>query len=237
MTFLITLIAVVVFAIALRKPIAKAPWAFYLVALLLDVALIVSQTQVLPLQARLAIAYLMQRGGLGVAFFVLVMYIGVLPRAGTASKWLRPIRAELSIIACILIAGHMAVFLPSYAPLLFAGKLAKGNVIGALIVALCLLALVVVLGITSFRFVKRHMTAQTWRKIQRFAYLFYALVFVHLMLMLAPAASAGNADTVVTVVVYCVVFVAYTILRIYRAQVDRRDKIDLVQTIKDQGFI
>ncbi|ACV23100.1 Ferric reductase like transmembrane component [Slackia heliotrinireducens] len=237
MTFLFTLIAVVIAAIALRKPIVKAPWVFYALAVLLDVVLLMSQTQVLPLQARLAIAYLMQRGGLGVATFILVMYIGVLPRASWASRWLRPIRAELSIIACILIAGHMCVFLPVYAMPFFTGNLSQINVIGAFAMALCLLVLVLVLGITSFRFVKRRMKARTWRKIQRFAYLFYALVFAHVTLMLAPAAAAGNTGTAATMGVYCVVFVVYTALRIHRAQVDRREKIDLEQTIIEQGFV
>lgn len=237
MAFLITLCITIAVTAALRNPIKKAPWIFYILAVLLDIALLSSTGVVLPRFLRVGMAYLMQRGGLGVAMFVLVMYIGVFPRKGKISHWFRPIRAELSIIACILIAGHMCMFLPAYLPRLFGGSIVKGHVGGAIVVALCLLILVIVLGVTSFRFVKRHMNARSWKKLQNFAYLFYALIFVHLILMLGPAAIAGNARTTFTAVVYTAVFVVYTILRVWRAKEDKREKIDLAETVLDQGFV
>ena len=237
MAFLGTLILVTVCSALLREPIKKAPWVFYVLAILLDVVLIVSSGVVLPRMLRVALSYLMQRGGLGVAMFVLVMYIGVFPRNGKISHWFRPIRAELSIIACILIAGHMCMFLPSYLPLLLGGSIAKMHVGGAIVVALCLLVLVLLLGVTSFRFVKRHMKARSWKKLQQLAYAFYVLIFVHLILMLGPAAISGNTRTAITAAVYTVVFVAYVFLRILRAKEDRREKIDLAETVMDQGFV
>ena len=237
MAFLITLIAVTVAAALLRKPIKAAPWVFYILAVLADVALLATTNMVLPREVRIAMAYLMQRGGLGVAMFVLVMYIGVFPRKGKISHWFRPIRAELSIIACILIAGHMCLFLPSYLPRLFGGAIVKGHVGGAIVIAICLLILVLLLGITSFRFVKKHMKARSWKKLQQLAYLFYALIFVHLILMLGPAAIAGNMRTATTAAIYLIVFAAYTVLRIWRAKEDKREKVDLAETVLDQGFV
>ena len=237
MAFLVTLIAVTVVSALLRKPIKAAPWVFYILAVLADIALISTTNIVLPRGLRIVMAYLMQRGGLGVAMFVLVMYIGVFPRNGKISHWFRPIRAELSIIACILIAGHMTLFLPSYLPRLFGGAIVKGHVGGAIVVAICLLVLVVVLGITSFRFVKKHMKARSWKKLQQFAYLFYVLIFVHLILMLGPAAISGNTRTAITAIVYFIVFAAYVALRIWRAKEDKREKIDLAETVLDQGFV
>lgn len=237
MAFLVTLAATVVATFLLKGPIRKVPWAFYLLAIALDVALILSTGIVLPRNLRIAVSYLMLRGGLGVAMFVLVMYIGVFPRSGKISRWFRPIRAELSIIACLLIAGHMCVFLPKYLPSLFTGSIAKGTVGASVIVALCLFVLVLVLGVTSFRFVKRHMTARSWKKLQRLAYAFYALIFVHLVLMLGSAAASGITRTAFTVGVYCVVFGVYAVLRIVRAVADRRDKVDLAKTVLDQGFV
>lgn len=238
MAFLITLIATIAVTALLRKPIKNAPWVFYILAILLDVLLITSSGLVLPLKLRIALSNLMRRGGLGVAMFVLVMYIGVFPRDGKISHWFRPIRAELSIIACILIAGHMCAFLPSYLPLLLGGSLAKIHVGGAIVIALLLLVLVLLLGITSFRFVKRHMKARPWKKLQRLAYAFYVLIFVHLILMLGPAAftGSGGGRTTITAIVYFVVFGAYVILRLWRAKKDRIEKVDLVETVMDQGF-
>ena len=96
------------------------------------------------------------------------------------------------------------------------------NVLSALVVALALLVLLLVLGVTSFGFVKKHMRTESWKRLQRWAYVFFGLVYVHLMLMLAPAASRGGEAALVTVAVYTVVFGAYAVLRVRRALVDRR---------------
>ncbi len=94
--------------------------------------------------------------------------------------------------------------------------------LGALVVALALLVLLLVLGVTSFGFVERRMRTESWKRLQRWAYVFFGLVYVHLMLMLAPAASRGGEAALVTVAVYTVVFGAYAVLRVRRAFVDRR---------------
>lgn len=83
------------------------------------------------------------------------MYIGVFAKGSKVHQWLKPVRSELSIIACILACGHMAVYLGSYAPRL--GGTLGVNVVSALVVALALLVLLLVLGVTSFAFVKRRM--------------------------------------------------------------------------------
>lgn len=114
----------------------------------------------------------------------------------------------------------MAVYLVSYAPRL--GGALGANVLGALGVALALLVLLLVLGVTSFGFVKRRMRTESWKRLQRWAYVFSGLVYVHLMLMLAPAASRGGEAALVTVAVYTVVFGTYAVLRVRRAFVDRR---------------
>lgn len=114
----------------------------------------------------------------------------------------------------------MAVYLASYAPRL--GGALGGNVLGALVVALALLVLLLVLGVTSFGFVERRMRTESWKRLQRWAYVFFGLVYVHLMLMLAPAASRGGEAAVASVAVCTVVFGAYAVLRVRRAFVDRR---------------
>ena len=66
------------------------------------------------------------------------------------------------------------------------------------------------------------MRTDSWKRLQRWAYVFFGLVYVHLMLMLAPAASRGGEAAVASVAVYTVVFGAYAVLRVRRALVDRR---------------
>lgn len=236
MSFLICFAVVSVVSVLLRKPVHRVSWAFYAACILLDVLALSMRAVSLPHWLVPCVSFLMQRGNLGMALFALVMLIGVFPRGGRVSKWLRPIRAELSIMACLLIAGHMVLYIQTYLPRLVSGAGMKGNVMASFFLACALLALVVVLGVTSFRFVKRHMKARSWKKLQSLAYLFYALVFVHLMLMLVPSALRGSSVAVVQVTVYTAFFVAYVVARAYRAVVDKREKIDLAQTIKDQGF-
>ena len=198
--------------------------------------LLVGTAGALPEVVRGPFAFIMRKGALGVALFIVVMYIGVLPRSGRPSRWLRPIRAELSIMACILIAGHMVAYLVVYLSGLVVGSVPRAAVLAAFVVALGLLVLAVVLGVTSLRVVKRRMSARSWRKLQSAAYVFYGLILVHVLLMLGPAALQGSPAALVTVGVYTVVFVGYVAARIARAVADARERVDLAATIMDQGF-
>lgn len=228
MDFLIVLTAAVVASVLLRHPLHKAPVAFYALAVVLDVAYVVGIEGLLPRVAMGPLTLLMGKCMLSLALFVVVMYIGVFAKGSKAHQWLKPVRAELSIVACILACGHMAVYLASYAPRL--GSAMGANVVSALVVAVALLVLLLVLGVTSFGFVKRHMRTESWKRLQRWAYAFFGLVYVHLMLMLAPAASRGGEAAVASVAVYTVVFGAYAVLRVRRAWCDQQTGTDATAT-------
>lgn len=220
MDFLLVLILTVVATLALRSPIHKFPVLFYVLAVAADVAYIVGIEGLLPRAVMGPLTLLMGKCMLSLVLFVVVMYIGVFAKGSKVHQWLKPIRSELSIIACILACGHMAVYLASYAPRL--GSAMGTNVLAALVVALALLVLLLVLGVTSFAFVKKHMHTDSWKRLQRWAYVFFGLVYVHLMLMLAPAASHGGLAAIESVAIYTVVFGAYAVLRVRRALVDSR---------------
>lgn len=236
MKFALLLVCSVAFAWLFRKQIHRAPWVLYALAFLLDIALLANCLFTLPFWAVSILSPLMQKGGLGVAFFVLVMWIGVFPRNGALSKAFRPIRAELSIAACILVAGHMLVYMASYLPRFLAGMSANSAVTTSFCIACVLLVLIVVLGATSLRAVKRHMSARSWKRLQMLAYPFYALVLVHLMLMIGPSALSGSTQSRISVAIYLVVFGGYMVCRVARAVADKRDAVDLAETVKDQGF-
>ena len=194
MTFLVVLAVTVVASFALREPIRRWPWIFYVLALAADVAFLAASYGLLPRDVWMLLNKPMQKASIALALFAVVMYIGVFPRDSKVSHWLRPIRAQLSIIACLLIAGHMAMFLGSYVARMFNGSVMKPNVLASFLIAVLLLVLVVVLGVTSFRTIKRHMTPKTWKNIQRWAYPFFALAYAHVLLMLLPAAARGGAN-------------------------------------------
>ena len=218
MDFLVVLVFAAAGAFALRNPLKKAPVAFYALAVAVSVLFIATGYFPMPRALWSTLFLLVQKCMLALALFAVVMFIGVFSRDSRVGRWLRPVRAELSIIAWILSLGHMAVYLLSYLPRL--GAL-KDTVLVAFVVALVLFALLLVLGVTSFNAVKKRMKKESWKRVQSLAYVFFGLVYVHLMLMLLPSAVQGGAAAQVSVAVYSVLFVAYAVLRVRRALVDR----------------
>ncbi len=223
MIFLIVLAITAPVCIALRKPLHRAPVAFYVIAVILDLLYIYqvfAGSSVLPRVIWTPMYILMQKCTLSLALFFVVMGIGAFPHASFVGRHLRPVRAQLSILAWILSLGHMCVYFASYIPRISAGFANNSLVLTSLGVALLLFILLLVLGITSFEVVKRHMTGSTWASVQRLSYVFFALVFVHLMLMLAPAALKGGSAAQASALVYIALFVAYAGARMVRARID-----------------
>lgn len=148
------------------------------------------------------------------------MFVGVLGEKNPLRTHLMPIRRQLSILACIFAVGHIAFYAASYVPRLtsaFTGNLAFSLGLAALITAL-----MAVLWVTSFSVVKHAMKAASWKRVQRLAYPFYVLTYVHLALLLMPSALAGNDVAVLSITVYSIVMGAYVVLRLRKALADRR---------------
>lgn len=224
MEYAIILAVTVIAVIALRNPIHKFPMVFYILAIALDVVFVCHSTGVLALPRDVwkVMFELIQSCMLPMAMFMIVMYIGCFKKGGKAYTWLKPIRSELSIIAWILSLGHMAVYLNSYIPRILSGANINANIMSAFVLALVLLVMLLVLGVTSFNILKKNMSTKTWIKIQKWAYPFWALVYVHLMLMLAPSALRGGQAALISVAVYTVSFGVYAVWRIARAVMDKK---------------
>lgn len=221
MTFLITLICSTIAVAALRPVIRKAPWAFYALAVAVVIMFFAGTALDLPRDARMAMVFLMQKCMLATALFVIVMYIGLLPKDTKARRWMQPLRGPVSIVACILALGHMVRYFSTYIARIVGGGAVATNVMLSFVFAIVLFALLIVLGVTSFNFIKKRMNGMLWKRVQWFAYVFYALVYVHLIVMLGPAALAGGKNALVNVGVYTATFGVYLALRVVKA---RRDK-------------
>lgn len=240
MNFLAVLLCTIVLVVALKKPIKKYPVLFYAIAVAVDVLFVVNSYMEFPRFVSSALFLLVHKCTLSLALFTVVMYIGVFARESRVKTYLLPIRAELSIIAWILSLGHMVVYLMSYVPQASYGIGHMNSVVlGSLGVALVLFALLLVLGVTSFAFVKKGMKLRTWKRVQKLAYPFFILVYVHLLLMLLPAALRGGAVAQASVAVYSVIFVGYIGLRMYRAakekSVDGRNADESVGAISESN--
>ena len=223
MDFLLTFALTAAAVLVLREPIRRFPAVFYALAATAVVLLFAGREGMLGDWWKPLILPL-QRCMVPLSLFAVVMLIGVLPKGSRLDAWLRPVRAEVSIVACILCLGHMCAYLASYAARAIAGSLG-GAMLASFVVAVVLFALVIVLGVTSFNFVKHRMGGKTWKNVQRLAYPFFGLAWVHLMFMLAPAAAQGGEQAGLSVVVYTALFAAYLVLRLYRAYKDGRVEV------------
>lgn len=218
MDFLVVLVFAIAGAFALRNPLKKMPVVFYALAIAVCVLFVAGGFFPMPRPVWSGLLLLVQKCMLALALFSVVMFIGVFSPDSRIGRWLRPVRAELSIIAWILALGHMAVHLASYLPRL---GTTRDTVLVSFAVALVLFVLLLILGVTSFSVVKKRMKRDTWKRVQMLAYPFFGLVYVHLMLMLLPSALQGGAAAQASVTVYSVLFVAYAGLRMRRAVIDR----------------
>ncbi|HJF64800.1 MAG TPA: hypothetical protein K8U77_01610, partial [Slackia equolifaciens] len=126
------------------------------------------------------------------------------------------------ITACILTLCHIAYYVYTYffQVIQATGGVPTANLAISFTISGILLVLFVVLLITSFNVVKRRMHAKTWKSVQRWAYAFFGLMYVHLAVILLPPALAGKEIAITSMTVYTIVFAAYAILRIWRARAD-----------------
>lgn len=224
MKLLIACIASVVFVALFHKPLGKWPWAFYVLACTLDVAYVgrVFAFGVYPV-VRMLLPFFYQ-GIFAFGLLAIVMYIGVLPRESRIRRALAPVRGELSIFASILMAGHVANYAGTYvAQRLAAFSTLPVNEIGGLVVALILAVLLSALAITSVGVVRKGMASAAWKKIQRLAYPFFFLIYLHLVLLLAPSAFARGGETLFDLGVYTLIAGAYLVLRVRRMLCDNSE--------------
>lgn len=220
----IAIASCIAFAFVFRNALKAAPALFYVLAIVADLAFLGhALSGFAPVIARALQPYL-QRCLVAFGLFAVVMFVGVLPEGSRARRWLAPVRGELSIIAAILAAGHVANYLGAYL-----AQIAQGFAVSkaaSFAVAAVVVALLAVLAATSLRAVRRRMDAATWKRVQLLAYPFFVLVYVHLLLILGPSASGSEQKAFESVVVYTVVMLAYAVLRGGKAVLDRKARLE-----------
>ena len=230
MVFVIAILTAILFVLAFEKPLKKHPTPFYLGAAGLSLAVVVVKclgitfggffgTYVFPL---------IGNASLGAAFFVLVMYANTFKNGSEAIKLLMPLRGELSILASILTLGHIVAYGITYLPKLFtAPSKLKPVILAAVVFSLVMVAVLLPLFVTSFPKIRRKMKALKWKKLQRFAYAFYALVYLHVILFNITGALRGSERQVLNVAVYSVVFLWYLVSRLCKAYALKHKEFDL----------
>lgn len=227
MFFLIALVLAFGFAFAFAKSIKKKPIVFYILAVALCVFSAVVDVRSLPQWIGTYVAPFFTKSLFATGLWAVVMWAGAFPNGSKPIKILMPIRGELSIIAAILTLGHNIGYGRIYFVRLFTSpsKLPI-NQLTAGIFTLIMLAIMIPLTIISFKSVRKKINPKTWKKIQRFAYLFYALLYAHVMVLCVPMAKMGRAGYFANVIVYSIVFVGYAVCRVRKQFVKKTDSED-----------
>lgn len=136
---------------------------------------------------------LFTQGFIGLAFFIVVMYAGALKKGSILNKRLRSVRKEYSILGFIVLLPHSIKygldFLTGSYPTEWIGVIAY--------------VLMIPLFVTSFQKIKKRMDIKDWFKLQKWAYLIYLLIYIHLLLI-------GQADHIMA---YTVIFSGYTFFK------------------------
>ncbi|MCD8073292.1 MAG: ferric reductase-like transmembrane domain-containing protein [Alistipes sp.] len=135
-------------------------------------------------------------GTFGHPLLIVIMYMGALDTRRPAVKKLMSIRKELSIISGFPIFTHSLIRVANNFPTSLkyftdnAGYMENariGSPLGAgisnfsLVLGILLLVLFIPLWVTSFDRIHRRMGNVRWKKLQKWSYLFYALLFIHAM--------------------------------------------------------
>ena len=224
MLFLTAILIAVLVAFCLDKPLKKCPAAFYITAAVLTAASVVITQSDVTISSRFVRDYalgIFSRGALGTAFWAVVMWAGALPGGTAPIKKLMPIRGELSITAAILTFSHIIIYGMMYISNLIKGRTGSDFVITS-IVCIAMVLIMTPLTVMSLKKIRKKMNAKTWKKIQRLAYVFYALIYVHIMVLLVPKARKGRDGCFLSILVYSAVFIGYAVMRIRKYYIMRK---------------
>ena len=218
MLFIISLIIVALFIYFLKDSLKKYANIFYIGAAVVSIAVFLLEFLPMHLFVKNNILGIFAKGSLGTAMFVVVMYTGALPKGNKLIAPLMKIRGELSITAAILVLCHNFTYGMTYFRMLFTKtSLLSATQLAAAVISLVLIAIMIVLTVTSFPSVRKKMQAKKWKQLQRTAYVFYGLMYVHIMLINIPYARLGLGMYVANVVIYSIVFLGYAAMRISKA--------------------
>ncbi|MDY6037620.1 MAG: ferric reductase-like transmembrane domain-containing protein [Eubacterium sp.] len=215
MNLIIGLIAITIFYILTADAIKKVPVAFYVgIYFWTGFVIVYYSVRLYATMPQWFTSYFMdifQRGIFSTVTFMIVMFLGTVRKHNKITKKLMKVRGEISIIGCLSALCHNVIFGMIYFTMLFKNpELMSTRSLIASILTIVLLALMLPLLITSFRSVRRKMKAKTWKNVQRLAYPFFILIYVHIMVLF----TADISKNIVSIAAYTAIYALYVILRL-----------------------
>ena len=160
-----------------------------------------------------------RRGIFSTVTFMIVMFLGVITTHNKYTRKLMSIRGEMSIIGCFAALCHNVAFGIRYFVEFFTNS-EKMNIYTktATIITLILISMMLPLMITSFKCVRNKMKAKNWKNLQKLAYPFFYLIYVHLMVLFMHKPEKH----MLSIVLYTVIYMLYTILRVRKYLITKK---------------
>ena len=165
---------------------------------------------------------LLTMGALATAFWAVVMYVGVLPDKWKIKKKLKSVRAELSVIACLLSLGQVVYFSNHFIRFFTDPGSMQGYYEYATIASLVLLIIMIPLMLTSFYTVRKWMSQKSWKRLQNWSYVFYVALYLHVVGIYLWQSMNGRYRDLQALEAYTAIFVTYFVLRIIKYLYDRK---------------
>lgn len=178
---------------------------------------------------------------LGLPLLLIIMFTGALNTKSYLAKKLLPIRKELSILCGFPVLTHALfrvsfTFPNSFKKLFLSPEqpLAEGRIYAEIgyMIGIFMTVIFLVLWITSFSRVRRKLGRGQWKKIHRWAYVLYFLIYVHSILLnlgwilggRTPVASYDRTPEWITEIVsMTLIFLLYIILKIRKSGYSKAD--------------
>ncbi|WP_297638278.1 ferric reductase-like transmembrane domain-containing protein [uncultured Clostridium sp.] len=212
---IIPISAITVFSILLAKNIKKHAKLYYLGALSIASASTIYEFLKLfkgiQLTGTFAILERMSlKGFLSLAFFLLVMFCGALNLKWNITKRLISIRGELSILGCILMLPHLVIYSTRFIMRFFAKSPMTYNTYIYTAFGFIAFLIMIPLFITSFKSIRKKMSYPKWKSIQRYSYLFFLLIYLHIAVILINAKEFNLTKFLI----YTAIFLSYSVLKL-----------------------
>lgn len=217
--FLICIILVLILALNFGEQLRKNSKIFYIIASIIAIADTIYRVSYASIPLPKIIAYLERPitiGALAGAMFAVVMYAGALDNKKSYTKKLMGVRAELSILASIFFLPHTIPNCISFfkvAPKMDMSSISTKIYFALSLTAIFALIIMLPLWITSYKSIRKKMNAKNWKKLQRFAYVMYFLIYAHISVLFLTR-SVKQYDKFI---IYTLIFGVYAFLRIKKA--------------------
>lgn len=206
----------------LEKPIKKHSGAFYFAAVIMALSGCLAQIKMQPGILRTILTDYVSSGTLPAALFILVMGASSFPKDSRIFRCMMSLRGEMAILASVFCLTHVANCGQAMRKIAGSGLADPGMIRIMMGSALLLMVLLIPLTITSIKRIQRKMNAKRWKNIQKFSYLFYGVLYLHVAAALYPQAAAalhlgtGAAaawSSLVDFLCYTAIFGTYLVLR------------------------